>query len=105
MVERGCVSGLSSGGKVAVEKAARMAGQELADEERKRLEVALNLVLSMGAGAAYALLRQRLPGVDLGHGLVFGVAFWLLVDEIGNPVLGLTPPPVTFLGKRTCVVL
>ena len=96
MVAQGGVSGLSSGGKVAVEKAARMAGQELADEERKRLEVALNLVLSMSAGATYALLRQRLPGADLGHGLVFGIAFWLLGDEIGNPVLGLTPPSADF---------
>jgi hypothetical protein len=96
MVEQGGVSGLSSGGKVAVEKVARMAGQELAEEERKKLEAALNLMLSMGAGAVYAPLRHRIPGVDLGHGLAFGVAFWLLVDEVGNTVLGLTPPPAEF---------
>jgi uncharacterized membrane protein YagU involved in acid resistance len=28
--------------------------------------------------------------------LAFGVAFWLLVDEVGNTVLGLTPPPAEF---------
>jgi uncharacterized membrane protein len=75
MVEQGGVSGLSSGGKVAVEKVARMAGQELAEEERKKLEAALNLMLSMGAGAVYAPLRHRIPGVDLGHGARFRGSF------------------------------
>ena len=96
MVEQGGVSGLSSGGSVAVERAAGVVGRELSDEERKKLEVKLNLGLSMGAGAAYALLRHRVPVAGWGRGLTFGALFWLLVDEAGNPVLGLTPPPKKF---------
>ncbi len=96
MVEQGGVSGLSSGGSVAVEKVAGMVGQELSNEERKKLEIKLNLGLSMGAGAAYALLRHRVPAADWGHGLAFGALFWLLIDEVGNTVLGLTPPPDKF---------
>lgn len=96
MVEQGGVSGLSSGGSVAVEKAARVFEQELSNEERKKLEIKLNLGLSMGAGAAYALLRHRVPAADWGHGLAFGALFWLLIDEVGNTVLGLTPPPGKF---------
>jgi hypothetical protein len=96
MVEQGGVSGLSSGGSVAVEKAADVVGRELSDEGRKRLEVKLNLGLSMGAGAAYALLRHRVPAAGWGRGLAFGALFWLLVDEVGNTVLGLTPPPNKF---------
>jgi hypothetical protein len=96
VVEQGGVSGLSSGGSVAVEKAARVFEQELSDEERKTLEIKLNLGLSMAAGAAYALLRHRVPASGWGRGLAFGALFWLLVDEAGNPVLGLTPPPAEF---------
>jgi gas vesicle protein len=95
-VKQGGVSGLSSGGSVAVEKAASMVGQELSDEEHKKLELILDFGLSMGAGATYALLRRRIPAADWHHGLVFGLVFWLLVDEVGNTVLGLTPPPRKF---------
>jgi hypothetical protein len=66
MAEQGGVSGLSSGGSVAVEKAASMVGQELSNEERKRLELILDFGLSMAAGATYALLRHRVPGIKLG---------------------------------------
>ncbi len=95
-VKQGGVSGLSSGGSVAVEKAAQVFEQELSNEERKKLEIKLNLGLSMVAGAAYALFRHGVPAAGWGHGLAFGALFWLLVDEAGNPVLGLTPPPSEF---------
>lgn len=96
MVKQRGVSGLSSGGSIAVEKVARMAGKELAHKERSGFEFALNIGLSMGVGAVYALLRHRIPGTNLGHGLVLGTTFWLLVDEVGNPLLGLTPPQAEF---------
>ncbi len=96
MVEQRGAWGLSSGGSIAVEKVARMAGKELTSEERMGFEIALNVGLSMGVGAVYALLRHRIPGANLGHGLIFGTTFWLLVDEVGNTVLGLTPPATEF---------
>lgn len=96
MVEQRGASGLSSGGSIAVEKVARIAGKELTSEERIGFEIALNVGLSIGVGAVYVLLRRRIPGANLGHGLIFGTTFWLLVDEVGNTVLGLTPPPAEF---------
>lgn len=93
IVEQGGVSGLSSGASIAVQRAAGLVGKELSEEERKKLELTVGYGLSMAVGAAYALLRRRDPGADWGHGLVFGLALWLLIDEVGNTALGLTPPP------------
>lgn len=81
---------------VAAEKAAGAAGAELSDEQRKRAGSAIHWGLGIGAGAVYGALRERLPGADAGAGLGFGAAFWLLVDEMGNPALGLTPGPSAF---------
>lgn len=81
---------------VAAEKAANLAGTELSDEQRKTYGSAIHWGLGVGAGAAYGAMRHRVPGVDWGGGLAFGLAFWLLVDEAGNTALGLTPPPQAF---------
>ncbi len=35
-------------------------------------------------------------GADAAGGLVFGLAFWLLIDEGANVALGLTPGPAEF---------
>ena len=47
-------------------------------------------------GAAYGIMRSRLPFADRAGGLLFGTAFFLAVDEIGTTVLRLTPPPNAF---------
>ncbi len=44
----------------------------------------------------YGALRDRLPGAGAGNGLLFGAAFWAVVDEAGNTALGLTPAPGAF---------
>jgi hypothetical protein len=88
------------GGKTAygaaAEKAAGLVGLELSDEERKSAGSALHWGLGAGAGALYGALRGRVPGADAGGGLAYGFAFFLLVDEAGNAVLGLTPGPGAF---------
>ena len=81
---------------VAAEKAAELAGTELSDEQRKMYGSAIHWGLGVGAGAAYGAMRHRVPGVDWGRGIAFGLLFWLLVDEAGNTALGLTPPPQEF---------
>ena len=81
---------------VAAEKAAKLAGTELSDEQRKKYGSAIHWGLGVGAGAAYGTMRHRISGVDWGRGLAFGLGFWLLVDEAGNTALGLTPPPQAF---------
>lgn len=93
IVEQGGVSGLTSGASVAVERAADLVGKELSEEGREKIERTLGYGMSMIVGAAYALVRNRVPRVALGNGLAFGVMLWLMIDEVGNTALRLTPPP------------
>lgn len=81
---------------VAAEKTAGAAGVELSDEQRQRTGSAIHWVLGAGGGAAYGLLRHRLPGASRGAGLLFGTAFWLVIDEGANYALRLTPGPAAF---------
>lgn len=94
--EQRATKGLSSGGSIAIEKVARAIGQELSHEQRKVSMLTLQAALGMAAGMAYALFRPRVTRMRWVRGLGFGIAFWLLVDEVGNPALGLTPPPGEF---------
>ena len=80
----------------AAEKAADIAGQELSDEQRKTYGSSIHWALGAGAGAAYGVLRPRVPGADRANGLLFGAAFWALIDEGANTALGLTPGPTAF---------
>ena len=80
----------------AAEKAAEMVGQELSEDQRKQYGSAIHWALGAGAGAVYGVLRHRVPGADLGNGLLFGAAFWAVIDEGANTALGLTPGPTAF---------
>ncbi len=80
----------------AAEKIARLAGASLSDEQRKRYGRSIHWALGAGAGAAYALLRHRMPAVAAAGGLLFGTAFFLLMDEGLVYALGLTPGPSEF---------
>ena len=81
---------------VAAEKAAEIAGQVLTDDQRKQAGSAIHWALGAGAGAVYGILRHRLPAASLGNGLLFGAAFWAVIDEGANTALGLTPGPSAF---------
>lgn len=81
---------------VAAEDAAEVIGMQLTDEQRKSLGKKVHWALGIGAGALYGAGRTPGRGVQLGRGLSFGAGFYLLVDEIGNPALGLTPGPGAF---------
>lgn len=80
----------------AAEKAAGAVGQELSEDERKKYGSAIHWGLGMGAGAVYGAVRDRIPGAGRGNGLLFGAAFWALIDEGANTALGLTPGPSAF---------
>lgn len=81
---------------VAAEKAAGAVGKELGEEQRTRAGSAVHWALGAGAGAVYGAMRHRVPAADLGRGLLFGTAFWAVIDEGANTALGLTPPPAEF---------
>jgi len=81
---------------VAAEKTAEILGRELSEEQRQQAGSAIHWALGIGTGAAYGALRHRVPGADAGNGLLFGTAFWAVVDEGANVALGLTPGPSAF---------
>lgn len=81
---------------VAAEKAASVAGQELSEDQQARYGQAIHWALGIGAGALYGALRPRSDVASTGGGLLFGAAFWLLMDETVTPALGLTPGPAAF---------
>ncbi len=79
---------------VAAEKLAHAAGVELSDDARKQSGQAIHWTLGIATGAAYALMRKRWPATAAVKGLPFGAAFFLIVDEAANALLGLTPGPM-----------
>lgn len=81
---------------VAAEKIAEMVGQDLTEEQRRAQGRAIHWALGVGAGMVYGAGRDVGQGPKIGRGLAFGTSFYLLMDEIGNPVLGLTPGPMSF---------
>jgi len=56
---------------------------------------AIHWAVGISAGVLYGALRNRAP-FRYGSGVVFGIAFWLLMDELATTALGLTPPPQKF---------
>lgn len=82
--------------ETAAEKAAGMTGVELSKEQRSQAGLAIHWATGIGAGIVYALLRHRAPAVTAANGLAFGTGFYLVVDEVLNPLLGLTPGPQAF---------
>jgi hypothetical protein len=75
---------------------ARSAGVELGDEARQRAGTAIHWATGIIAGMKYAAIRRSWPAVSAGFGLAYGTAFFVVMDEIMNPVLGLTPGPAAF---------
>lgn len=81
---------------VAAEKVAGVAGTELSKKQRQGYGTGIHWALGAGAGALYGALRHRTPWASLGFGTLYGLLFWLVVDEGANTALGLTPPPQEF---------
>jgi hypothetical protein len=81
---------------VAAQKGARLFGRDLDDQTAGRWGSALSKSTGIGGAALYAVLRDRVPGMRWGAGLVFGLALFLVADELANPVLKLTPSPRAF---------
>ena len=80
----------------AAESLGRSAGWELSDDAKERGGTAIHWATGVIAGMKYAAFRRRWPAVAAGFGLPFGVAFFLAMDEVMNPLLGLTPGPGAF---------
>ena len=80
----------------AVERIARRFGRRLTRREKEAWGWRFHKAFGLAGGLLYAVLRRRFPVVARGSGLVFGAAFFLIVDEVLMPVTALTPGPRAF---------
>ena len=55
--------------------------------------VATHYSIGIAPGALYGVLRHKLPGLDAGHGTLFGLGLFLLQDEGVNAITGLSAKP------------
>src|SRR5215216_7811184 len=60
--------------EVAAEKAASIVGTHLTDADRHRFGNAVHWGLGITAGAAYGILRHKIPGLRRAGGARFGMA-------------------------------
>jgi hypothetical protein len=75
---------------VAAKKTAALVGKELTQEQAG---MAIHYALALGWVPLYMVARRRYGMTPFGAGTASGLSMALLVDEIGNPLLGFTPPP------------
>lgn len=80
----------------AADRLARIAGYQLSDEAKGRGGTAIHWTTGISAGIKYAVFRRYWPKITAGYGLPYGIAFFLIMDELMTPVLGLTPGPTAF---------
>lgn len=78
---------------VAAKKGAGLVGQDLSDEQAGRIGSGIHYALALGWVPVYMVARRRWGMTPFGAGVATGLSMAVLVDEVGNPLLGLTPPP------------
>lgn len=78
------------------EKLAGLFGASLDERSRNRIGTALHWTTGIAGGVQYAVMRRKWPRTGAVFGLAYGATFFLVVDELMNPVLGSTPGPAAF---------
>lgn len=81
---------------VIANRAAEAVGTELIPRQPHPAGVAVHYGLGMMPGAAYGVLRRRVPAVGVGGGLLYGLALSLVEDEGTAPALGLAGKPTEY---------
>lgn len=81
---------------VAAEKLARAVGEELDEQEKQQAGSVMHYLTGMAAGPLYLWLRRRHRMSPLAAGLASGMALFVAVDEIGNPLIGTSGPPQAY---------
>jgi hypothetical protein len=70
-----------------------VSGEPVKPSAKKSADAMLHYLTGGALGGLYGLLGGTFPALMTGRGLVFGVAAWLLCDEIAVPTLRLGPSP------------
>ena len=74
-------------------KLGRAVGHDPGTKQPNAAGVAVHYALGALPGAAYALTRRRFPAIARSVGLPFGLALFVVNDEIAAPLLGLARGP------------
>lgn len=78
---------------VAARKAAGLVGAELDEREAARAGGLLHYLTGISAGPLYVWLRHGRGMSPMAAGLAAGMALFVVVDEVANPILGTSGPP------------
>lgn len=81
---------------VLAERLIRQSGLEVTRDRKQRLGKTIHWGYGMAWGALYGALRRRVPVLSRAGGLLFGIGFALVGDELMNAVMGLAAPPKEF---------
>ena len=71
-------------------------GKHLSGEEKPRGGALVHYAFGAAVGAAYGAAAARSEDVTAWAGLPFGATVWLVADEIGVPLSGLSKAPTEF---------
>jgi hypothetical protein len=85
--------------ETAIDRLARLFGRKLKDRQVVTWGWRFHKVFGLLGGVGYLALRRAFPRIGWGAGLAFGTLFFLAVDEVLVPALGLTPGPRAFSWK------
>ena len=80
----------------AVDMMAQRFGRRLSDEQIGKWGWRFHKLFGVLSGPGYLALRRLFPRLRRGGGLLFGAAFFLVVDELMGPLARLTPGPLSF---------
>lgn len=81
---------------VMANRAANGLGRRLTPRQPHPAGIAAHFALGVVPGALYGALRHRSGGVRPGRGLLFGLALFILQDEIANWLLGMSGSPAQY---------
>ncbi len=82
--------------QVAAKKAAEATGSDLSEQQLYQRGQIIHYAIGMAPGALYGALRDRRKGVGAMRGLAYGLALFVIADELLNPLLGLTSGPTRY---------
>ncbi|MBV8914166.1 MAG: hypothetical protein JOZ05_14145 [Acetobacteraceae bacterium] len=77
-------------------KAADAVGVDVGDPKDNPAGHTVHYALAMGMGALYGLLRGVSPAVTTGRGGLYGLAMFVLKDEVANTVMGTAGSPLDY---------
>ncbi|MFN2511484.1 MAG: DUF1440 domain-containing protein [Pyrinomonadaceae bacterium] len=73
--------------------AVSISGQELTEHQKDIAGTAFHYAMGITSGALYGVAAEITPAVEVGAGIPFGAAVWLIADEGIVPAAGLSKSP------------